>query len=275
MRKDQQLFSIGEVGRALGVTRRAILYYEEFGLIRPDVKDGATGNRYYTIDTFVKLRTIRILQNLGLSLGEIREYFDDRFALQPLIQRLETLRDELDRQIDSLKERIYTETPQIRLVRLPPQTVYRRTYTAPTVAERTALLRSTALEGMRRYGTDITQRMYLVESTLGRPDQVSFCVAVPPESQGEHVEHLPATRAVSLYHHGAYEKLPAAAQRLLAYAQEHGLTPVGTLRRIYLEGPPQHKDPAKFITQLALPIRDPHDGGSHRQPDTDSTPTAI
>ena len=40
MKKERDLFSIGEVARALNITRRAILYYEEFGLIRPDVKDG-------------------------------------------------------------------------------------------------------------------------------------------------------------------------------------------------------------------------------------------
>lgn len=256
MKKHNDLFSIGEVARALSITRRAILYYEEFGLIAPDVKDGATGNRYYTIDTFVKLRTIRILQGLGLSLSEIRGYFDDAFALPPLIAHLETLRDELDRHIESLKERSNAETPQVKRVLLPRQTVYRRVYTAPTVAERTALLRSTALEGMRLYGTDITHRMYLVETFIGRPDAVSFCVAVPPESKGPHVEVLPETPALSLYHHGAYEALPAAAQRLLDAAQAQGLTPAGTIRRIYLEGPPQHKDPAKFITQVALPLRD-------------------
>ena len=95
MKKERDLFSIGEVARALNITRRAILYYEEFGLIRPDVKDGATGNRYYTIDTFVKLRTIRILQNLGLSLSDVLGYFDGDFALAPLIRRLEAQRDEL------------------------------------------------------------------------------------------------------------------------------------------------------------------------------------
>ena len=36
MKKERDLFSIGEVARALNITRRAILYYEEFGLIRPD-----------------------------------------------------------------------------------------------------------------------------------------------------------------------------------------------------------------------------------------------
>ena len=256
MKKDSNLFSIGEVARSLGVTRRAVLYYEEYGLIRPDVKDGPTGNRYYTIDTFVKIRTIRIFQNLGLSLNEIRGYFDDTFDLPSLIHRLEELRDDLDRHIEKLKERSNAEPPQVKLIRLPQQTVYRRVCTAPTVAERTTLLRTTALEGMRRYGTDITQRMYLVESPLDRPDEISFCVAVPPESRGEHVETLPATQALSLYHHGSYEELPAVAQRLLDHAREHGLTPRGTLRRIYMEGPPQHKDPAKFITQVALPVEE-------------------
>ena len=72
MKNDQDLFSIGEIAKALGVTRRIILHYEERGLIRPDGRDGATGNRYYTIDTFTQLRSIRSLQNLGLTLDEIR-----------------------------------------------------------------------------------------------------------------------------------------------------------------------------------------------------------
>lgn len=254
MKKERDLFSIGEVARALNITRRAILYYEEFGLIRPDVKDGATGNRYYTIDTFVKLLTIRILQNLGLSLSDVLGYFDGDFALAPLIRRLEAQRDELDRHIESLRERSGAEPPQVKLIRLLPQTVYRRVCAAATVAERTTLLRSTALEGMRLYGTDISHRMYLVESPIDKPDQVEFCVAIPPESRGEYVETLPAAPALSLYHHGAYEQLPAVVKQLLTSAREQGLTPAGTIRRIYLEGPPQHKDPAKFITQVLLPV---------------------
>lgn len=119
-----------------------------------------------------------------------------------------------------------------------------------------ALLHATALEAMRLYGTDITQRMYLVESSIRRPNKVSFCVAVPPESEGDHVVTLPATPALSLYHHGAYEDLPAAEKKLRAYARRHELTPTGKLRRIYLEGPPQHKAPAKFVTQVALPLEE-------------------
>ena len=128
-------------------------------------------------------------------------------------------------------------------------------YPASTLAEHTALLHATALEAMRLYGTDITQRMYLVESSIARPGEVR---PARPSRRGarEYVETLPATPALSLYHHGAYEDLPAAEKKLRAYARQHGFTPKGTLRRIYLEGPPQHKDPAKFVTQVALPLEE-------------------
>ena len=43
---DKNLFSIGEVAKAVGITRKIILNYETKGLITPDQKDGTTGNRY-------------------------------------------------------------------------------------------------------------------------------------------------------------------------------------------------------------------------------------
>lgn len=256
MKNERTLFSIGEIAKALGVTRRIILHYEERGLIAPDVRNSATGNRYYSIDTFTLLRSIRSMQNLGLTLDEIRDYFNGTTDLLPLIRRLEKMRDELNLNIEKLYECAVPSAPQIREIQLPPQLVYRRVYHSDSVAERTVLLRNTALEAMRLYGTDITRRMYFIEYPIDRPAEASFCVAIPNGSWGEFVEELPAAQAVCIYHHGAYEELPAVAQQLLDYAAEHGLTPAGTLRHTYLEGPPQHKDPAKFVTQVALAVGD-------------------
>lgn len=53
----------------------------------------------------------------------------------------------------------------------------------------------------------------------------------------------------------AYEEMYDVAQKLLEYAKENGLEPRGMVRNTYLEGPPQHKDPHKFITQVALPLK--------------------
>ena len=256
MKNKQDLFSIGEIAKALGITRRIILHYEERGLVRPDSKNGAAGNRYYTIDTFTQIRSIRSLQNMGLTLDEIRDYFNDSADLMPLIRRMEKLRDELNLNIEKLYERSAAASAQIKTVRLPPQRVYRRVCRGGSVADKTVFLRNTALEAMRAYGTDTTRRMYFTEYAIAAPEEVSYCVAVPQESQGEHVETLPAVPAVCIYYHGAYEDLPAVGRRLLDYAKEQGLTPLGILRHTYLEGPPQHKDPAKFITQVSLPLKE-------------------
>lgn len=188
MKKEKNLFSIGEIAKALGVTRRIILNYEQRGLIQPDIKEGATGNRYYTIDSFTKLRSIR-------------------------------------------------------------------SYHSETIAERTVALRNTALEAMHAYGTDTTRRMYFTEYPIAAKAEVSFCVAIPPESEGEFVEWTESMPALCIYHHGAYEEMYDVAQKLLAYAKENGLEPRGMVRNTYLEGPPQHKDPHKFITQVALPLK--------------------
>ena len=248
--KNKHLFSIGEISKAIGITRKIILNYETKGLITPDKKDGTNGNRYYTIDTFTQIRTIRAFQNLGLSLDEIREYFDGKSDLEPMIRRLEKMRDELNLTIEKLKGRTKKANLVFEELTIPSQTIYSRTYTSTTVADKTNLLRDTALEAMRAYGTDTTRRMYYIEYSVKDPDKISYCVAVPSESEGEYVEHIPDVRALSVHHYGAYEDIPDTRKKLFAYAKENGITLSDRCRHIYLEGPPQHKDKSKFITQI-------------------------
>ena len=84
-KQSEHLFKIGEIAKILGVTRKAILVYEEMGLLTPAVKDEASGYRYYTADNMTQIRAIRSLQTLGLSLAEIREYYYDTETLTAIL----------------------------------------------------------------------------------------------------------------------------------------------------------------------------------------------
>ena len=247
---NKNLFSIGEVAKAVGITRKTILNYETKGLVKPDKKEGTTGNRYYTIDTFTQIRTIRIFQDLGLSLDEIKDYFSDASDLSSMIKRLEIMRDELNITIEKLKERTYKANDEIKEITIEPQTVYRRTYNSATVADKTNMLRNTALEAMRLYGTDTTKRMYFTEIFADMPCEVSYCVAVPKDSKGEFIVNIPELKALSFFHHGAYENIPEARKKLIVYAKENNIKLTGVFRNLFMEGPPQHKDKRKFITQI-------------------------
>lgn len=250
---DKNMFSIGEMAKAIGITRKAILNYETKGLIRPDKKDGETGNRYYTVDTFTQIRTIRLFQNLGLSLSEIKDYFDDNADIMSFIKHLETMRDELNSTIGKLYERVESKN-QIKKIRVEEQTVYVKKYHTHSIEERTSLLRETALEAMRKYETDISRRMYYIEYPLSDTDDLTYAVSIAPASKGDNVVTVPSFSALSLLHHGAYEDIPQAREALVAFAKENNLKLFGKCRHIYVEGPPQHKDPSKFITQILLPI---------------------
>ena len=252
---NKNLFSIGEIAKAIGITRKIILNYETKGIIKPDKKDGTTGNRYYTIDTFTQIRTIRIFQNLGLSLDEIRDYFNDTANLTEFIKRLEIMRNELNMCIEKLYERTNKSSHAIKEITIEPQTIYCRTYNSPSIIERTRLLRETALEAMNTYGTDTTRYMYFIEFPLESPDDISYCVAVPEKSKGEFICNIPMLRAISVFHHGAYEHIPEVRKNLIAYAKENNIEIIGNCRHLYIEGPPQHKNESKFITQVILPIK--------------------
>ena len=252
---DKGLLSIGEVSRSLDITRRIILNYEEKGLITEDVKNGAAGNRYYTTDTLTRIRTIRVFQNLGLSLDDIKAYFDGTTNLVPMIKRLEKTRDEINLNIEKLKERVRGETNfELKIMELPEQKVYRKTLRAPTVDIRKTHLRTIIPDAMRRYGSDTGKRMYFIEYPVSDTDLISYCIVVPQSSVGEDLFDLPSEKALCIFYHGSYESIPKVRDKMIAYAEKNGIKTKGVCRHIYLEGPAQHREEKDFITQVALPI---------------------
>ena len=134
MNVEKNMFTIGEMAKSIGITRKIILNYEAKGLITPDVKDGKNGNRYYTVDTFTKT------------------------DLLPLIRRLEAMRDEINLNIEKLYERANTNLTQIKEIHIDKQTIYRRTFTTESILDKTNILRDTAILAMREYGTDMTKK---------------------------------------------------------------------------------------------------------------------
>ncbi|HDS17097.1 MAG TPA: MerR family transcriptional regulator [Proteobacteria bacterium] len=65
-------YRIGELGKILDLSTRTIRYYEEIGLLNT-VKRIEGGRRIYTDDDLRRLRFIKKLKLLGLSLGEMAE----------------------------------------------------------------------------------------------------------------------------------------------------------------------------------------------------------
>lgn len=128
--------------------------------------------------------------------------------------------------------------------------MYVRRYATDTVAEKADLLRGTALAAMKLHGTDTTRRMYFTEYNMNAPNEIYCGAAIPCESRGEYVEKRPEMKGVAIFHHGAYGNIGGARKNLIEYAKKNNVQLSGVFRNLYLEGPPQHKDKSKFITQV-------------------------
>src|SRR5262249_36752864 len=64
------LLEIGELGRRTGLATSAVRYYERVGLLVPDGR--ANGRRYYGPASAERIALIRLCQDAGFTLAEIR-----------------------------------------------------------------------------------------------------------------------------------------------------------------------------------------------------------
>ncbi|WP_127530702.1 MerR family transcriptional regulator [Paenibacillus kobensis] len=88
---------VQEVARRLGVTPRAVRFYEEKGLVHPR-KAAGNGYRLYTEDDVERLRWVVALRELGLPLASIADVLDARSQTAgqtSLLARLDVARAEL------------------------------------------------------------------------------------------------------------------------------------------------------------------------------------
>ena len=252
----KNLFKMGEVTKALGLTRRMLINYEELGLVTPAFKNENQGFRYYSADNMVHIRLIRTLQKLGLSLSEIREYFNDTTHLEDQIDRLVLLRNQLDQCIAQLHLRQFEESSQeIYQVTLPEFNAFCRDFKTADLAEKTAQLRRTYIDALKHFPADNENRM-CIQIPAGSDSEGTYIIPVLADAGLKDIRHFPQAAAICIYYRGPYENFPKVHERLMQYALDNNMTPHGYFRNIYMEGPPTHgTNKEAYVTQIALPIK--------------------
>ena len=94
---DSGQFSIGEFARLSLLTRDTLLHYDKIALLSPE-KRGENNYRYYSSNQLSVVTLIRTMQELGMSLEEIKELKDRRTP--------ELCETELKRQIEKIDRKI-------------------------------------------------------------------------------------------------------------------------------------------------------------------------
>ncbi len=116
-------YKIGEIAKIVNLTPRTIRYYEEIGLLN-SVKRVENGRRIYTDEDIRRLKFIKRLKLLGLSLKEMAELEkiysinrSNRKALERLLELLKMHAENIDKRIcnlQTLKKEILDYSDRIR-----------------------------------------------------------------------------------------------------------------------------------------------------------------
>ncbi len=103
-------YKIGEIAKIVNLTPRTIRYYEEIGLLN-SVKRVENGRRIYTDEDIRRLKFIKRLKLLGLSLKEMAELEkiysinrSNRKALERLLELLKMHAENIDKRIYNLQK---------------------------------------------------------------------------------------------------------------------------------------------------------------------------
>jgi MerR family copper efflux transcriptional regulator len=101
----QELLLVGEVAKAAGKTVRAIHLYEDMGLLKP--QDRSKGRyRLFLPDTVVRVRWITKLQNLGLTLAEIKELVREQQGSGSAVFAAARLREIYQSKLEETREKL-------------------------------------------------------------------------------------------------------------------------------------------------------------------------
>lgn len=102
------VFKIGEFSKITQVSVRMLRYYDEQGLLAPELICNENGYRYYSASQIDELNKIVMLRDMGFSVKDIKKLISDWTP--------ELIRSKLEQQLNNIEESIQVEQRKLRQI---------------------------------------------------------------------------------------------------------------------------------------------------------------
>ncbi|MCQ2284369.1 MAG: MerR family transcriptional regulator [Bacteroidales bacterium] len=274
MMKYNTKLKIGEFSKMMQVTVKTLRHYEQKGLLLPDEVDEWTGYRYYSIDQMQKLNTIRNLQQLGFSLDEIKEIFEEDSQV-PTIEQLSEKIEETQRQLQKLRtrrERLLhwrntrkniSKMEKFSIQSLPEIIVASHRGVIPNYEALGPLCVNVIGPEMQCLGCECPPPGYCftiehnqeyspTDIDIEYCEQVTAMGADSKVIQFKKIEAVPV--AICMKHFGPYERFYESYMELFQYIEEQGYQISGHPRYCYIDGAWNQEDPEKWLSIIQVPV---------------------
>ena len=264
------MFRIGDFSRLSQVSIKALRFYDEVGLLKPTLVDGATGYRYYSANLLPRLNRILVFKELGFSLDEIALLLEGEIPASQVQEMLRIKRAELKRNVDREQARLaQVETwlgkmeqdgrvPDYEIVlrKIAPQWVAARRHSIGSYDEAAELL--TELDRhLKKYNAH-GQHAAVWHTCAGEAETIDcealvFLNKPVPDSKRIAVYKLQASVNACLIHQGSDETITQGYIAAHSWIRKNRFSIAGPLCELYWQGGVGHDD-ASNVTEIRYPI---------------------
>lgn len=267
-------FTIGEMAKMHNIAESTLRYYDEKGIFHPSIVDPQTNYRYYTIDQFSLLDTIKFLRQLNIPLKEIKKYIDERnpaYALNLLEKQQEMMlkkQREIEYALAKMEHRIHLikEATKAKAEQMVMKEIPRRKITAIAVAP------NTTDDMFEYYIHSLQKNMRQMDDSLFSGD-IGVTVAKKGFMQNEFqayssvfilLDYMPFQvhrpdeikegMFACVYHHGPYEETDETYKKLMKYIDQEGYKIDGDAIEIALIDWSVTENPDEQVTEIQIPV---------------------
>ena len=273
--KSKMKFKIGEFSKLCQVTVKTLRHYEEIGLLVPFDVDEWTGYRYYNIDQLRRMNRIVYLKQLGFSLEEISELFNEgkEYPDSELIKaKVERCRNEMERliwrqtELAKLEDMLHKQENVMEKVfekSLPSRVFATHRRKIDSYQELFNLCPNIIGPEMYRLGCECPAPEYCFtieyNEEYGVDIDIEYFEAVAESKEDSELikfKELPEVPVVlCINHYGAYEKLPETFAEFYAYVEAHGYEVTERPRFCYINGIWNKDSVDEWLTEIQLPVK--------------------
>lgn len=240
MEKTKEYYSIGEVSRLCNVSRKALRFYDEIGLIRPD-KVGNNNYRFYSREALLNLTVLKYYKQMGFKLEELRslliteEYSVLEHGFLEKIEELHSEQIHLEAQLTSVQD-WYSLLLEAQTVIMNNATEVSMKYIEPgeygymdqdyMVSAKEAVINLKWMEFLDQIDTEITGPVML-EFPSYKERMAETCKSmrilqkmIQPKHK-EYVIQKGGCMMLSCYHIGSHKTLAKTYEKMEKWAKAH------------------------------------------------------
>lgn len=256
------------------VTVKTLRHYEQMGILKPCEVDQWTGYRYYKLEQMQRLGAIRRLKDIGFSLDEIRELFEEGShepneaqleekikACEEELKVLLKRRENLHQMIDS--QRKFKSMEKFSIQSLPEIMVASHREVIKNYQAIGDMCCNVIGPEMQRLGCKCSATGYcftIEHNKEYKPEDVDieYCEQVEEMLEDSDIiqfKKMPAVKtALCLKHVGPYDRFYQSYTEMFKYIEEQGYKIVGDLRCVYVDGIWNQDDPEKWLSIIQVPV---------------------